>query len=98
MAEDVAKKQEWEQKQQAYEASGLTATARCTEKNEKLWTFKYWRQKLRSPVSKSVFEELTDSVGDGIEIRVGQITMRVAGELRERSVDKCLRAMRELIC
>ena len=98
MAEDAAKKQEWEQKQQAYEASGLTATAWCKENNEKLWTFKYWRQKLRPPVAKGIFKELTDTSDKDIEIRAGQITMRVAGRIQGRSADKCLRAIRELIC
>ena len=98
MAKVIAKEREWELKQQAYEASGLSAAAWCKENGEKLWTFKYWRQKLRPPAQKVAFEELTDGSCEDIEIRVGQTTMRLSGNIEGHSVDKCLRALRELIC
>ena len=98
--QDFAKTQAWIKKMQDYENSGLSATAWCRKNNEKIHTFKYWRQRLKKhPVSRAEFEELKDpSQLYTIEIYRKEFSICLSRGFDEKTLKTCLLAIEKPSC
>lgn len=80
----------WVNRIQQYEQSGLTSFKWCQENKINYQTLLYWKKKLHAPD----FIEIPSQV-EGIELRIGSVSLVLSENFNEKTLIRCLRAIQK---
>ena len=96
-------REQWEERVEQWEASGLPVMAWCIERQVKYKTFLYWRRRLRTntPIKQSLdytFVELKDKSdpSSGIEIHHKKLIFSLSKGFDETALFRCLQVLEKL--
>lgn len=101
--EERRKKQElWIERIEDWKRSGLSGSAWCKKQNVPCCQFYYWKSRLSNePVQNNsqAFIEIEDAADiSGVEVQVGEFSIRVSKDFDSGTFSKCVRALIGVLC